>query len=504
MKLTKYLFTAGLITVVLAACGRRLPEEQPVVSQPTSEPVATEEASDDTTTIETDVMVANNEDVEDEIMLEIRTANVANGENLFNQAAAGGLACSNCHSARDDSMIVGPGLYGLPNRTDQRVADQVAERYLYNSIVHPNDYLVDDYAANVMPQNYGEFFTDEQVYDMVAYLMTLRDEPLIDDASIVEENTAQDIESKTVIREVTVVVTSQPEIVVVTATPAPGVAVAQASADATPAPATIDDPETAAIATFASLGQAEFGEDLFHNPIDDLDVACSDCHTNASNDDPNVPTLEEVLTAQGVVPQRYLYEALTNEELHVGIDHDEDINYTELLSLADTYDLVAYMLNLPTEGTEPLVRTDDEQATVDDDQIAEAVDTEQEMQQSTDDQAQVDDRDAEIAQAVANADASHGETLFNEMTSAGLACSNCHLVDSEEMLVGPGLLGIPEYASTRIAGVPAETYLWESIVQTNDYIVDGYPAMVMPQNYPEIYSDQDVYDLIAYLMTLDQ
>lgn len=110
-----------------------------------------------------------------------------------------------------------------------------------------------------------------------------------------------------------------------------------------------------------------------------------------------------------------------------------------------------------------------------------------------------------VSMLVSLANAAHGEELFNTMydTNVGpYACATCHNVDSEERKIGPGQLNIAERGGTRIEGQPAAQYIYDSIVHPNDYIVEGYTPNLMPSNYSDLLSDQDIYDIIAYLFTL--
>ena len=88
--------------------------------------------------------------------------------------------------------------------------------------------------------------------------------------------------------------------------------------------------------------------------------------------------------------------------------------------------------------------------------------------------------------AVINGDADRGRTAF-----ASEGCSSCHSTGSKRV-VGPGLGGISQRGD--------EAYIRESIVNARAFIVDGYPS-VMP-DYSK-FSDQKVFDLIAYLVTLE-
>ncbi|MGQ9887118.1 MAG: c-type cytochrome [Aggregatilineales bacterium] len=110
------------------------------------------------------------------------------------------------------------------------------------------------------------------------------------------------------------------------------------------------------------------------------------------------------------------------------------------------------------------------------------------------------------AQAVAIGDADRGRALFNELKpEAGFACSTCHRVDSNERLIGPGLKGVSAWAAQNITNQTPQEYLRESIVNPNAYIVEGnppYPQNLMPQIYGELFTPEQINDLVAYLMTL--
>lgn len=96
-----------------------------------------------------------------------------------------------------------------------------------------------------------------------------------------------------------------------------------------------------------------------------------------------------------------------------------------------------------------------------------------------------------------------GDTLFHKMyTEVGFACETCHFVDQEAQKIGPGLLNVGTRADSRIAGEPAETYLKNSILHPNDFVVDGFTPNLMPQSYQDLLSDEEVDALVAYLMTL--
>lgn len=113
-----------------------------------------------------------------------------------------------------------------------------------------------------------------------------------------------------------------------------------------------------------------------------------------------------------------------------------------------------------------------------------------------------------IAQLVEErGDPARGEELFNAMfstASGSFMCATCHRTDSDERLIGPGMLTLSERAGQRVEGESAVEYIYNSIVDPSAYVVQDYPDALMPQNYAEILEDQDIYDLIAYLMSLGE
>lgn len=90
-----------------------------------------------------------------------------------------------------------------------------------------------------------------------------------------------------------------------------------------------------------------------------------------------------------------------------------------------------------------------------------------------------------------------GEQLF-----ASSGCGGCHAIEGISFgEVGPNLTQIAEVAATRKDGVSAEDYIRESIVNSNTFVVEGYQPNIMPQNYGQQFSGQDLNDLIDYLLT---
>lgn len=98
------------------------------------------------------------------------------GKELFNrtQELAGAPTCKTCHVIEAGKpAIVGPNLNGIATRAGQRVDGQTAEEYIYTSIVDPYAYVVHGYQSSIMVRNYDQLLTQQQIRDIVAYLMTL-------------------------------------------------------------------------------------------------------------------------------------------------------------------------------------------------------------------------------------------------------------------------------------------------------------------------------------------
>jgi cytochrome c2 len=92
----------------------------------------------------------------------------ANGAQLFVNNGCGG-----CHNVDNDAVLVGPSLLNIKDRAGSRVEGQTAVEYLHNSIVNPNDYIVEGFAAGVMVQTFGDTLSEQQINDLIAYLLTL-------------------------------------------------------------------------------------------------------------------------------------------------------------------------------------------------------------------------------------------------------------------------------------------------------------------------------------------
>jgi mono/diheme cytochrome c family protein/predicted small lipoprotein YifL len=162
------------------------PTEEPV-AEPTDEPTAepTEEAAEPTeepTAEPTEEPTAEPTEEATAEPTEEPTSEPAGdavrGEQLYNLptlgASGGAPGCAACHSPLEGTVIVGPSHFGVGTAAATRVEGMSAEEYLRESIVNPNAYIVDGFVADIMYQLYGEQLSEEDIADLVAYLLTLQ------------------------------------------------------------------------------------------------------------------------------------------------------------------------------------------------------------------------------------------------------------------------------------------------------------------------------------------
>jgi hypothetical protein len=93
------------------------------------------------------------------------------------------VGCAACH----ELSAVGPAWApdgdqpGIGERAEERIGVEdytgeatTARQYLIESIVLTNVYIVDGFEANIMPGDFGQRLTSQQVADLVAYMESLR------------------------------------------------------------------------------------------------------------------------------------------------------------------------------------------------------------------------------------------------------------------------------------------------------------------------------------------
>jgi len=79
------------------------------------------------------------------------------------------------------------------------------------------------------------------------------------------------------------------------------------------------------------------------------------------------------------------------------------------------------------------------------------------------------------------------------------SCAECHSLDGSDS-IGPTFQGIGERAGQRVAGLSAEEYLRESIVDPQAYVVEGF-FFRMPGVIGPLLTEEDINNLIAFMLT---
>jgi cytochrome c2 len=99
------------------------------------------------------------------------------------------------------------------------------------------------------------------------------------------------------------------------------------------------------------------------------------------------------------------------------------------------------------------------------------------------------------------------ETTLGSRQAPG--CITCHSLEPGEEKVGPSHAEMGSRALARVQSPDytgqaedANGYLRESILDPDAYMVEGFEAGVMYQAYDEVLSEEEVDDLVAFLLSL--
>ena len=104
-------------------------------------------------------------------------------------------------------------------------------------------------------------------------------------------------------------------------------------------------------------------------------------------------------------------------------------------------------------------------------------------------------------------DPERGREIFETgggVISAENKCSRCHSLDGTvgtSEVAGPSVQGISELAGDRVPELSAEEHLRQSIVDPSAYVVEGFKDNRMPQAYSVFLGEEDIDNLIAFMLT---
>lgn len=102
---------------------------------------------------------------------DLPTGNPQAGSAVFQNGADGAVACTTCHSV-DGANGTGPSMEGFGARAEGSDDSLSATEYTYESIIRPSKHVVNGF-SNLMPNNYEEKLTPQQLADLIAYLLSL-------------------------------------------------------------------------------------------------------------------------------------------------------------------------------------------------------------------------------------------------------------------------------------------------------------------------------------------
>lgn len=94
---------------------------------------------------------------------------------------------------------------------------------------------------------------------------------------------------------------------------------------------------------------------------------------------------------------------------------------------------------------------------------------------------------------------------IGERLAKNNGCFACHSIDGKDG-VGPTWQGLYGSEKTLVSGETLqvdEAYLHEAIVNPNSQIVLGFPANVMASNYGEIFSEEEINNMIEFIKSLE-
>lgn len=120
------------------------------------------------------------------------------------------------------------------------------------------------------------------------------------------------------------------------------------------------------------------------------------------------------------------------------------------------------------------------------------------------------DRGAGTTSTAGGSAAVSGNPATGQELFISQGCGGCHVIEGVDAAIGqvcPNLSTIATDATEIIASpdytgdaTTAAEYIRESIVDPNIYVVEGYQPNVMPQTFDQTLSEQQINDLVAFLM----
>jgi cytochrome c553 len=91
-----------------------------------------------------------------------------------------------------------------------------------------------------------------------------------------------------------------------------------------------------------------------------------------------------------------------------------------------------------------------------------------------------------------------------ELYSEVMGCAGCHNIDEPQTednkgQIGPNHGNLYETGGDQVPGQDAETYVYNSIVDPQAHVVEGY-SPIMPQDFADRMSEEEIRALVAWLL----
>jgi len=108
------------------------------------------------------------------------------GQAIYNNVEPSGtgeqVACAGCHESTGGTAPLTEGTWTRWDEVhslEPQFADYTFAQYIVESLIHPEAYIVEGFTGGIMPGNFGERLTFQDITDIIAYLES--QDQLIDD-----------------------------------------------------------------------------------------------------------------------------------------------------------------------------------------------------------------------------------------------------------------------------------------------------------------------------------
>jgi cytochrome c551/c552 len=105
----------------------------------------------------------------DDVLTALASADVSRASAISLNAG-----CVGCHSLNPDEIKPGPTWNHVGDTAVGRVDGESPALYLYISIVDPSAYVVPDFQDGIMPKDFGQRLSTQELADLIAFLLEQR------------------------------------------------------------------------------------------------------------------------------------------------------------------------------------------------------------------------------------------------------------------------------------------------------------------------------------------